>query len=456
MIFKQVINKKNVASLMHKALSATKSEKNHLRQNLFKQFTPLYKDMQKQNLRQMHFHLPKSISFLRMHRPEFFGDDLTGIRPSIKRVNTFKKKVTAFEVGPIFNAIRHVFPIFYQKKFVGTVEISYGFEAFVQSSLSLSGERLYHFILKNSLLSNKVWKREKHSYIRSNVDKNYVYDINVYERYNRQYFDIENNNHMFSDLEGKIKSEIKSAKTFVKEIKYHGDYYSVVFKSVLNLEKEHVAYFLTVKKASDLDDLEATYISYRVLTSMVAILMGLLISILFWMISYRFYWLKRMAQTDNLTKISNRAYLYKELPKLVDFAHQNDKSLSCIFFDVDYFKQINDTFGHDVGDRVLRTLANIVDNNLRKDDFFARWGGEEFMVLLPNTALKESANVATKLCDAIASYKFSHGVVTCSFGVVSLNKGEKINSFIKRADSSLYQAKSMGRNCVKSEDDIPI
>ena len=456
MIFKQVINSQEVAALMHKAVLASPSKKVILRQKLFKKFQPLYQDMQKQNLRQMHFHLPNSISFLRMHRPEYFGDDLTGIRPSIKRVNSFKKMVTAFEVGPIFNAIRHVFPIFYKKRFVGTVEISYGFEAFVQSSLTLSGERFYHFILKKNLLSDKVWKSEKHSYIRSRLDEGYVYDINVYERYNRQYFDVEDRGHMFSSLEGEIEDELESAKTFVKAIVYQGHHYSVVFKSVLNLSQEHVAYFLTVKKASDLDELKSTYLSYRIVATMVAILIGLLISLLFWMISYRFYWLRHMAHTDNLTKIPNRAFLYKQLPKLLEHAHQQDKALSCIFCDIDYFKQINDTFGHDVGDRVLKTLANIVDNNLRKDDFFARWGGEEFMILLPNTALKESVHVANKLCEAISSYHFSHGGVTCSFGVVSLNRGEKLNSFIKRADNALYQAKKMGRNCVKSEDDIPL
>lgn len=454
MVFKQIINSKSVGFLMAEAAKASNHEKRKLRQKLFKKFKRLFKGMKKVNLRQMHFHLPGAISFLRMHKPEYFGDSLAELRPSIKRINTYQKVLTAFEIGPIFNAIRHLFPIFYQGKFVGSVEISYGFDAFIQSSLMLPGEHFYHFVLKKKLLSKKVLKSEKHTYINSRLDKNYVYDLNVYEKYNQKSFDVENKEAMLLELEGKIKTEMADGKTFVKALHYQESSYSVVFKSIYNLLKEHVGYFLTIKKSPELDDLEHTYISYRILALMLSILIGLMLSLFIWIISYRFYWLKYMAHTDTLTKISNRAFLYSQLPKLLEHAHQNDKALSCIFFDIDYFKQINDTFGHDVGDRVLKTLANIVDNNLRKDDFFARWGGEEFMVLLPNTALKESINVANKLCNAISTYKFSHGTVTSSFGVVNLRRGEKLNSFIKRADTALYHAKKMGRNCVKSEKDI--
>ena len=117
-------------------------------------------------------------------------------------------------------------------------------------------------------------------------------------------------------------------------------------------------------------------------------------------------------------------------------------------FDIDYFKNVNDNFGHDVGDKVLVQIANIVENTIRKGDVLARWGGEEFMLIVMED--KEHAVVlAEKLRVKIQNHKFANiGGITCSFGVTRFEKRDTFDSLMKRVDEKLYMAKESGRNRV--------
>ncbi|BCD67415.1 GGDEF domain-containing protein [Nitratiruptor sp. YY09-18] len=124
--------------------------------------------------------------------------------------------------------------------------------------------------------------------------------------------------------------------------------------------------------------------------------------------------------------------------------------LSLIIFDIDHFKQINDTYGHLVGDTVLQELSHIIKDNIRSSEYFVRWGGEEFILLMPGTSLQNAAMVAEKLRRAIEAHDFDKvGKVTCSFGVTALNEKDTIKSFLERADAALYEAKNSGRNVVR-------
>jgi len=135
--------------------------------------------------------------------------------------------------------------------------------------------------------------------------------------------------------------------------------------------------------------------------------------------------------------------------KIMEAKHVNS-ALSLILFDIDHFKKINDTYGHLVGDTILKELADLVRNNLRESEYFVRWGGEEFVILLPGTSLQGAQMVAEKLRRVVREHDFSEvGGVTCSFGVTTLKEDDTIKSFIKRADEALYEAKNEGRNRVK-------
>ncbi len=162
--------------------------------------------------------------------------------------------------------------------------------------------------------------------------------------------------------------------------------------------------------------------------------------------------LERLATMDKLTSIYNRYKLDVSLDEQVEIARRYGRDLSIIFFDIDFFKDVNDRYGHRVGDEVLKELTQFVSNLLRKSDIFGRWGGEEFLIILPETSKKEATMLAEKLRNAIEHHDFKHiKRLTCSFGVASFKKGDTSESIISRVDKRLYSAKESGRNRVESK-----
>ncbi|MBN2694567.1 diguanylate cyclase [bacterium] len=159
------------------------------------------------------------------------------------------------------------------------------------------------------------------------------------------------------------------------------------------------------------------------------------------------------ATIDPLTQIYNRLKFNILLDLEVQRSRRYNRDLSIIIFDIDHFKKVNDTFGHLIGDAVLKGIASIVSSMIRTTDIFARWGGEEFILLLPETSLEGALIVAERVRVAIEKHIFPEvGTKTCSFGVTLYHKeeGEEYNQFIKRADTHLYTAKNSGRNRVIS------
>ncbi|MDR9439737.1 MAG: diguanylate cyclase [Halomonas sp.] len=157
-----------------------------------------------------------------------------------------------------------------------------------------------------------------------------------------------------------------------------------------------------------------------------------------------------MAITDGLTGITNRQEFNRLLEHEIERAARYDTPLSMIMYDLDYFKKINDRFGHNAGDDVLITVAKLVNDNIRSIDSQGRWGGEEFMVLLPQTGLDAARGVAEKLRRVIADHRFEQlDTITASFGVVELAIREDSRSLAQRVDEALYRAKALGRNRVE-------
>jgi diguanylate cyclase (GGDEF)-like protein len=158
--------------------------------------------------------------------------------------------------------------------------------------------------------------------------------------------------------------------------------------------------------------------------------------------------LGQMANTDYLTGLPNRR-------KLETVIEENSKAKTSLFsvvlFDIDLFKEINDRFGHDTGDLVLRELTDLLNHNTRDTDILGRWGGEEFLVVANQQDKKQSLQLAERLRNIIESHSFLRvGSVTASFGVAEYEAGIPREELLKRADIALYQAKENGRNIVQS------
>ena len=153
---------------------------------------------------------------------------------------------------------------------------------------------------------------------------------------------------------------------------------------------------------------------------------------------------------DELTTIYNRAYFNKVLLECIEKYQQNSQLFSIIMLDIDNFKNFNDTYGHQIGDEVLKGLASIIQQNTRETDIFARWGGEEFVQILPNTDIKGAMKVAQNLRKIVQEHIFIDNLrVTCSFGVAEFKGGDNQESILIRADEALYLAKTNGRNQVQ-------
>lgn len=162
--------------------------------------------------------------------------------------------------------------------------------------------------------------------------------------------------------------------------------------------------------------------------------------------------LKKISFYDSLTSIYNRYKIDMSLKSQMDLAKKYNVPLSIIFFDIDDFKKINDTYGHKAGDGALIELSGIVKKNIRKTDIFGRWGGEEFIIILPNTNITMAHNLAKKIQGIVEKHKFKTiNRLTCSFGVTEMKNADSINSLTIRADTLLYKAKEQGKNRVISD-----
>lgn len=160
--------------------------------------------------------------------------------------------------------------------------------------------------------------------------------------------------------------------------------------------------------------------------------------------------LEYQANHDQLTGLFNRQKFNDIFRKEIKRERRYDNSLSLIIFDIDDFKSFNDDFGHIVGDEVLKAIAKIVIDSVREHDTVVRWGGEEFLVLLPQTELEGAKNVAEKIRSEIEAYESSSipRKITASFGVTKLSSDDDELSGLKKADDALYEAKNAGKNRV--------
>ncbi len=159
-----------------------------------------------------------------------------------------------------------------------------------------------------------------------------------------------------------------------------------------------------------------------------------------------------MAMKDRLTGTWNRVRLEEEVQKEIDRSERYGHPASLIMLDLDFFKQINDQFGHRVGDLILKEFCLVVKRCIRTTDILARWGGEEFVVLLPNSGFSQARRLSERIRAAIEKHHFHQGVkITTSIGLSTCQPEDTLDSWLERADKALYRAKSAGRNCVKSE-----
>jgi two-component system, cell cycle response regulator len=159
--------------------------------------------------------------------------------------------------------------------------------------------------------------------------------------------------------------------------------------------------------------------------------------------------LQHMAATDPLTGLANRRGGEKHIASEIARARREKRPLSCILLDVDRFKMVNDTFGHQAGDQLLRDISSLLRRTVRAYDVLVRWGGEEFLLVLPGVDLELARVLAERVRQAV-EMSDTHGIgpVTVSAGVARFDNDYDFAATLRTADQRLYEAKASGRNCV--------
>jgi diguanylate cyclase (GGDEF)-like protein len=161
--------------------------------------------------------------------------------------------------------------------------------------------------------------------------------------------------------------------------------------------------------------------------------------------------IREMMHTDALTGIANRRHLEEKLDEELSRMHRYKNSLAVVMTDIDNFKRINDRYGHPAGDLVIQTYAQIIEEQIRSNDFVARVGGEEYLILLPNVDESGAMTQAERIREALANYRFEEfprARVTASFGVICVEANEGASELLNRVDKALYQSKKSGKDRV--------
>lgn len=228
-------------------------------------------------------------------------------------------------------------------------------------------------------------------------------------------------------------------------------YPSVMVFSLMLPEKQSWIANLALTLMATVMSLQVLELNIAVRVSITLLVVSLFNAIFIRAITNQVQHLEEQVVTDSLTGLTDRILLTSSLERACLFGASHNVPMTLIALDLDNFKSINDQFGHNAGDSVLRDMGDLLRGNIRKSDTVFRLGGEEFLALLYKTDLDEGCIIAEKLRVAVASLNtLPNKKITCSFGVATFEFGESEKTWMKRADDKLYDAKSTGRNCVCS------
>jgi diguanylate cyclase (GGDEF)-like protein len=442
-IYNDVMNNPATKQCMIDANSGDENLKNAARKKLWDTFKFSYSQMKLFEIQQLHFHLPNNESFLRFHSPEKFGDSLTGIRSTVEYVNTTLRPISGFEEGRMFNGFRYVYPIVFDGIHYGSVEVSVK-STILEKYFSGFTNATFDIIFDESVVTEKVFKElQALNYIHSNFDGYLKLNLDKEP-------DFRNN-----PIKGKIVGYLTNHKINGMTLKKGKDLHTLVyikdgvfvvnFMPIKNpISNTTVGYIITYEESTALDNIIHTTRMYQ----SVGLVLIVLLLVMLWKNKNKDLDSKKefqkLAEVDTLTGIANRQSFNTEIKKLFD--DRRVKNLTISILDIDDFKTINDKFGHDVGDIALKDVTKILKHHIRAEDFLARWGGEEFVIVLKDPD-GHTEEILENIRHHIARDKSEeYGSLTASFGATPMKKHKTIDDAFKAADENLYQAKQNGKN----------
>lgn len=446
-IFTSAIDNDRVKSIIADANGSDEFTKNRMRKRLAEELAQTHELIKKYNFRQFHFQLSNGDSFYRFHSPEKFGDNLLEVRESMRFVNREHKYIAGFEEGRIFNGYRFVYPLIYQEEYVGSIEISISTKCILEELISLDKRRDLGFILRKDIMESTVFEDQQSRYIQSLVSEDYVSDIEVFEMMDNNGYGLKlyRDPDFLERLRHTVSDKLGNNESFSVSMYFEGKIYLIQYQEIKDLSNRSVGYLFCYKED---EQIQAMMDARKITQLLASIAMGVLVLLMIFAYKKQRQ-IQKLAMTDQLTKIYNRHSFYDFAEKEIARSDRNGEAVSLGMIDLDLFKKVNDKFGHTTGDEVLRTVAKITSEAIRISDVFARFGGEEFVILMPSTGIDEATIVAERIRERIENFDFPKaGKITVSVGITERKPRERIDDTIDRADEALYKAKKAGRNRV--------
>lgn len=420
------------------------------RKKLYTLTKPIYEELIAENpyLYIMHFHTKDSKSFLRLHKPDKYGDDLSSFRHIINNVNDQKIKQTGLEVGRYGISYRAALPVFNKNgKHLGSfelgIDINYIFKLFNEAygfdTILLLNKDVFETIYENNKeLNNRKFSAD---YFLVTPDSELLNDDSaatfehltpsiLTSKYSLiEYDDTTNLVFVVTELKSAIQEEIGEI-LFIKNLNFYTDKVKIIRNITVGLGVSLIILsFYFLRKI--FKDFTSTLYTYQN------------------KIEIKNRSLSKLINIDHLTKVNNRKSIEIILRKEFNRAKRYEHPLSLIILDIDDFKKINDSYGHNMGDKVLKEFAKIVSSTIRESDHLGRWGGEEFILVTTETDQDDALFLAEKIRIKVSESSFSNlEKVTCSIGVAQLKDQENADIFVNHADLAMYEAKKNGKNKV--------
>lgn len=272
-LFSEVISSPDIIEIFKDAYSSDEKQREIIRNRLFLKTVPIFEKLKKQNLRQLHFHLPDGTSFLRLHKPEVFGDKLFDIRPTVKTANTDLQYVEGFEAGRHYSGFRFVFPLFYKSRHIGSVDTSISFNGIEKEMEKLFAGN-YMFVIKKDVVLSKVYKKAQGNFPGSNISDEYLIEKTEVQD--------DNNGHIGNigedtilriagQLKDRVAEDLRKEKAFAVYTKIDRDYYTAAFLPIKNIYGVTEAYIINFEKDPAIEAFEKNfYISLILATLMVS------------------------------------------------------------------------------------------------------------------------------------------------------------------------------------------
>ena len=434
--------------LLKQAKDADKHGKDVAREAIYNLLKRNYRRLNNMGISQVHFHTNENRSFLRMYDPSSYGDDLSTIKPSVVNANKTLQMQSGFEPCKFMIGLRFVYPIFTKdKEHIGSVEIAFSSTYILESIIDDFVYDTHMLVSKRVAPDTVIEKEYLTQYLNSWESDAYFIESSSHKRINDQqlYDEIAT-----PKLKEEIQAGIESEKAFSLAVIYN---YQNIILTFLPLEGtngvKNISYVVTYTESDYLSNIEIEHDYLKILFGTV---LGLLYLFGIYVILNREK-LKNLALYDTLTKLPNRTLFTIEFQNELNRAFRYNNRVALMFLDLDGFKAVNDTYGHQVGDLLLQKVANILKKFIRKSDIASRLSGDEFTIILSDIQNEnEVRKIANQLIQELnKDIIINHKVIKigASIGVsIYPDHAKETNELIKYADKMMYKSKENGKNQV--------